>query len=449
MFGPGRHEKASGGVPPRREERLITTQDSISAMLPPASAVSERELGVWLRELAARVPTLGELLAKEDGCQIELGYFHTLREIAQQPLVWLPTAAAMVSRQEQVQRWLTGSEPALRSITLTGSGSSYFVGQCLQMSLQTGLRLPVQAAPGGRLLTHGYRAVPPGRPLLIVSFARSGDSPESCGVVDWFLENEPDCRHLVITCNALGRLATEYRGDSRILPIVLDDRACDRSLVMTSSFTSMAVAGLFLGLLDGAGLYQTKVERLAAIARQILIRHTGPLATVAEQEYRSAVYLGSGSRLGAAREASLKMQEMSAGSVNSFAESFLGLRHGPMSAVHADTLLVCFLSSDPVVRAYEYDLLEELQRKQIGGWKVLVGEDIPQNLIGEEDVAVEYIGKPELDDNDVTVLDVLVGQLLAFFRCRSLGLRPDSPSVDGVIQRVVGNFRLHGSGTKR
>ena len=51
------------------------------------------------------------------------------------------------------------------------------------------------------------------------------------------------------------------------------------------------------------------------------------------------------------------MLEMNAGEVWTLAESYLGLRHGPMSAIRPDTLVVAFLSSDPLVRAYERDLL--------------------------------------------------------------------------------------------
>ena len=52
-------------------------------------------------------------------------------------------------------------------------------------------------------------------------------------------------------------------------------------------------------------------------------------------------------------------------------------------------------------------------------------------------------GGAALEDEDWPVLDVIVGQVLAFFRCRKEGLQPDSPSSDGVIHRVVQNFALH------
>jgi len=155
------------------------------------------------------------------------------------------------------------------------------------------------------------------------------------------------------------------------------------------------------------------------------------------------VFLGDGSNFGAAREASLKMLEMTAGRVTTMFESYLGLRHGPMSFVHEDCLLVAFLSSNSVLRAYETDLLRELDRKDLGLLKIIVGESIPAELVREGDVALECAGLRALGDENAAIIHVLVGQLLGFFRCMQEGLQPDSPSESGVISRVVQSFTLH------
>src|SRR4029453_5099468 len=114
-----------------------------------------------------------------------------------------------------------------------------------------------------------------------------------------------------------------------------------------------------------------------------------------------------------------------------------------MSAIGEATLVVPFLSSDPVVRAYEADVIRELDRKKLGSRRVVVGADVPGDLAGPRDsiVAGAATGGPE--DEDLVMLDVLVGQLLAFFRCVGAGHRPDSPSSEGVISRVVSDFEIH------
>ena len=175
----------------------------------------------------------------------------------------------------------------------------------------------------------------------------------------------------------------------------------------------------------------------------MLIRHGDGLAAAARSRFRSAVYLGSGGRYGSAREAALKMLEMTSGRVMAFPETYLGLRHGPMAAVDEESLIVCFLSSDEVVRAYEADLVRELNRKGLGARKVLVGADVPGDLPSAGDLVVDVPGLRAVDDDDATLLDVLVGQTLALFRCMATGLRPDSPSDDGVISRVVESFEIH------
>jgi tagatose-6-phosphate ketose/aldose isomerase len=225
--------------------------------------------------------------------------------------------------------------------------------------------------------------------------------------------------------------------------VVLDDKTCDRSLVMTSSFTNMVLAGRLLALTAEPQDYEARVLRLAGLAAQVLLRHGDGLAAAARSAFRSAVYLGSGGRYGSAREAALKMLEMTSGRVMTFPETYLGLRHGPMCAVDEEALVVCFLSTDGVARAYEVDLVRELNRKGLGARKVLVGADVPADLVAPGDLVVDVPGLGSVDDDDAPVLDVLVGQILAFFRCMVTGLRPDSPSDDGIISRVVETFEIH------
>ena len=174
----------------------------------------------------------------------------------------------------------------------------------------------------------------------------------------------------------------------------------------------------------------------------MLSRQADALAAVARAKCPSVVYLGGGCRLGAAREAALKMLEMTAGKVPTMAESFLGLRHGPMSALREDTLVVAYLSSDPVARAYDLDLLRELDRKGLGRHRVVVGSEVPDELHREDQTIIEC-GPLTIPDDDLTLIDALVGQLLAFFRCREEGVRPDSPSEGGMITRVVSAFEIH------
>ncbi|PYQ47869.1 MAG: tagatose-6-phosphate ketose isomerase, partial [Acidobacteria bacterium] len=198
-----------------------------------------------------------------------------------------------------------------------------------------------------------------------------------------------------------------------------------------------------LGFTEEPDAYRARGTAVARLGAALLLEHADALARAARSDYRSAVYLGSGSRYGAAREGALKMLEMTAGRVTTFPETYLGLRHGPMAALGDAALVVCFLSTDPVARAYEADLVRELNRKKLGARKVIVGHDVPADLAGAEDLVVDLPGLGAIDDDVAPLLDVLVGQLLALFRCLTIGLRPDMPSDDGVISRVVEDFAIH------
>jgi len=376
---------------------------------------------------------LGALHSASAAEQRQRGYADTLREILQQPATWADTAG--LQRSPPLQAAL---DPRPQHVVLTGSGSSMYVGECLAPTLQLGLGIPAQAISAGSLLTHWRSVLPPGKGLLI-SLARSGDSPESCAVVSRLLAEAPDYRHLIITCNAKGRLATSYRDDPRVNVLVLDERTNDRSLVMTSSFTNLLLAGT--GLVrqsQGAG---AALSRLVGVQR-IFDEQADAIAAVAAADFSRVVYLGSGGALGAAHECALKMLEMTDGAVITMAESYLGLRHGPMSSLDEKTLVVGFLSPDPAVRAYETDLLRELSRKRLGMTRVLVGEGIASDLLGPGDLAVELPGLGATDDAVPLMADVVVGQLLAFFRCLAQGGRPDAPS-QGVLTRVVEHFPMH------
>ena len=394
----------------------------------------------WLTTLASAPGALGALLRPSWDEQLARGYGHTLREIGQQPVTWLETAARMRGLVPVLEASLDGAE----AVVFTGSGSSVYAGECVAPCLQEALGVHVTAVPAGLILTHPETCLPPNGPFLVVSLARSGNSPESRAAVDWLLESRPKARHLFITCNSRGALATSYRERPEVRVVVLDEKTDDRSLVMTSAFTNLALAGRALGARRDPASCAARALGLARGAAGLLRDEADALSRVAKSGFDSVAYLGSGCRLGSAREAALKMLEMNSGEIWTLAESYLGFRHGPMSALRPRTLLVAFLSSDPLVRAYELDLLRELDRKGLGTRRIVFGAGLPPELASTSDtVLVDGTASGPCRDEDLTLLDALVGQLLAFFRCLGAGHRPDSPSEDSVITRVVSGFEIH------
>lgn len=393
----------------------------------------------WKDSLVNSQVKAAQLFGRPEEQQRKLGYFHTLREICQQPWTWLRTGETMAASQNLVQTVLSG----MKSIALTGSGSSEYAGDCVRLPLQNELGIGVESISGGSLLIQGAKALPTERPTLLVSLARSGNSPESAGVVKRLLDTEKDCNHLVVTCNEQGMLAREFANKKNVHVITLPPETNDESLVMTSSFTNLLLAARFLGMYKHVEAYKPLCETLSKLGQDVIRMNFDALARVASTDFRRTVYLGSGTRFSATREASLKMLEMTSGHITTMNETFLGFRHGPMSFVHEDTLVVCQLSTDPISRAYELDLLGELDRKKLGLSKVIIGENIPESVVRYGDEVIQCPGLSGLGDDESAIVYVVVAQLLAFFRCMEEGLQPDSPSESGVINRVVENFPLH------
>jgi tagatose-6-phosphate ketose/aldose isomerase len=400
----------------------------------PSSCVPE-----WLRTLSGAEGRFSAILRESEQDSID-GYRYTIREMCQQPATWPETACRMKDFLTQIDQSVTGCE----RIVLTGSGSSQYAGECVAPALRKDLRLPVEVQAGGSLLL-GASASVAGEPTLVLSLARSGESPESAAVVHRLLETEPHTNHLILTCNSNGRLARRFAKNPRVQVVSLSEEVHDRSLVMTSSFTNLALSARFLGWLDRPDEFAALSGRLGSAARRLLTVWPDRLGDFVSGNIDRMLFLGDGCLFGAARESALKLLEMTAGKVATMAETYLGLRHGPMCFVDERTLVVCFLSADPLVRAYECDLIAELDAKGLGARKLVVSADESSaGLCNGSDLAISYeFPRNDPDDADLALLDVMIGQILGFHRCREEGLQPDSPSATGVISRVVGEFRIH------
>jgi tagatose-6-phosphate ketose/aldose isomerase len=390
---------------------------------------------------------LSRLLALSDGEKVERGLVHTPREIRQQPGTWRRTYEKFSGEAGGVRDFLaaaglTGGESVRASVYLVGAGTSDYIGRALTSLLRRGWRCEVQAVPSTDLLTDMDEYVIPGRPYLWVSFSRSGDSSEGVAVIEAALARHPAVRHLIVTCNGAGRMAREFGGRANVHLLVLDDAVNDRGLAMTSSFSNMVVAGQCLAHLRDLAPYGRVVEDLAARAEEFLGAAADAAAGLAEERYTKFCFLGTGALRAVAVESALKVVELTAGRVYTWSESYLGVRHGPLSAVDSRTLVVGFLSGDERRRAYELDLLREVTGKGLAGKIAAVwpGRE-PQS--GEFDASLSLGLAGGFADLYRPPLDVIFGQLLGLFSSLGEGLKPDTPSPQGAISRVVAGVQIH------
>lgn len=370
------------------------------------------------------------------------GLSHTPAEIAQQPDTWLSTFELFKRRSTEIRNFLAaaGSRPA---VFLVGAGTSDYIGQSLVYLLRKAWECDVTAVPSTDLLTHFDQLLRPQQKYLWVSFSRSGDSPEGVAVLQNALRKRPDIHHLVISCNAKGQMILESAGKPQVLSICLDDAVNDRGLAMTSSFSNMVVFGQCLAHADDPGRYQQVLEQLVESGKSLLPSAADCAAAMAKEPFTKACFVGSGPLRAVARESALKLLELTAGKVLTMSESALGLRHGPMAALDQNTLFVCFLSDDRKVQEYERDLLQEIGDKRLVRSRVVVaGARVP----AVESLAEHYLAPAvpfTATDDYRPPLDVIFGQLLGLFFSLRWSLRPDCPSPNGSISRVVQNVSIH------
>lgn len=346
---------------------------------------------------------------------------------------------------------LTGAFPHPAAV-VTGAGSSDYAARAIAWALSADAGAPARAIPSTDIVS--CPEVLPEGPFWFLSVARSGNSPEGNAAFALVSRLRPEATPVVLSCNPAGELFRLGRAAERGAAILLPAASNDRGLAMTSSFTSLVLAGQALASAaagrgsreSGKGRAIGGIEALATAAEGVLARWPDAACGLARLPFRRAVFVASPPLLAAAVESALKVQELTGGQVICQAETTLGLRHGPMAAIDGETLLVLYLSTDCYRRLYEADLLQELREKRLGLRRVLVGAAPAAEVapaIDEEFLAADPEGiLADMPDWRRVALYVIAGQLLGLFKACELGLSPDNPG-RGVIHRVVQGVRIH------
>ena len=381
--------------------------------------------------------TTAEYLGTAEAELAATGALHTAREIAQQPRMLRATHALVASLRAQLDAF---AAPLTRNpdarVILTGAGTSAYIGQCLAPLLDRQLAARVNAVPTTDIVGAPRLYLEPDRPLLLVSFGRSGNSPESLAAVELAEQLVADVRHLFVTCGPDGKLGRMPVRSA--LTLQLPEETHDASFAMTSSFTCMLYATL-AALGDDAGL-DARIGPLADATAQVIDDARPLLHDLAQCGYDRVAYLGSGVLQGLARESALKLGELSNGAVATCFDSPLGFRHGPKTFVNERTLVAVFVSNDPYTRGYDHDLIDELRGDGCAG-RVIEISARPRDGHARDTLAVP--GMAAAADIDLLFPYVAAAQMYAFFASRALGLTPDNPNPQGVVNRVVQGVRLY------
>lgn len=369
------------------------------------------------------------------------GALFTASEIAFQPELWGLVNKLFGKKEKEIKAFLEEALKDCHKIYLTGAGTSAYIGLSLRGSFQRHLMVNSESIATTDLVTHPQDYFLKEEPVVLVSFARSGNSPESVAAAQLADKYSKKCYHLIVTCDATGELAG-FKTSNPKLVLVLPAESNDKSLAMTGSYSGMLLAGLLIANINRLDAAGKQVQIISDYGQKILTEYLPALRDIASKGFERAVFLGSGPLFGTAKESQLKLQELTDGKVICKSETYLGFRHGPKAVVDPTTLVCYIVSNDAHVQDYESDLITAMKKGRKPMFEIAVSEDYSRNKKFDLHVKLSSDGE-QLEEEFLSVCCILPGQILAFFKSLQLGLKPDSPSKSGAISRVVEGVKIY------
>ncbi|WP_031542474.1 SIS domain-containing protein [Mesoplasma photuris] len=366
--------------------------------------------------------------------------FNTLNEICHQPMVWSKVSDLVKQNFTNIKSFVKDNLKKDTKIIFTGAGTSEFVGNSIyNYFVSNGLNALSISTTDITSNPLDYFNVD--EDIILVSFARSGNSPESIKTYELVNSLNIKTKNVVITCNKDGDLAKKCRPDSDLL-FLLPEESNDKSFAMTSSYTGMILAALLILDIDNFEKNYESVNSNAKNVEKKINEFYLKIKEIAEIETERLIFLGASNLNGIAQESHLKVLELTAGKMATFFNSPLGFRHGPKSILNDKSIVVLLMSNNEYSRLYDKDLLRELSsQKQI---KKLITIDFKfdKEVIENSDVSFNFdIENKNQIFNGVNY--ILFAQLYAFYKSLNFGLQPDNPWPSGLVNRVVQGVILH------
>jgi len=375
---------------------------------------------------------------------LELGAEITTREIYQQPDVWKEAFEAYQEKREEIAAFLQdiAAKHDYIKVILTGAGTSAYVGDTLVpyfKEVYDERKWNFNAIATTDIVANPQTYLKKEVPTVLVSFARSGNSPESVATVDLAKALVDELYQVTITCAAEGELALQAHGDDRNLLLLQPAASNDAGFAMTSSFTSMMLTALLVFDPTEFAVKAERFEVLSSLARKVL-DNVADVKELVDLDFNRVIYLGAGPFFGLAHEAQLKILELTAGQVATMYESPVGFRHGPKSLINEDTVVLVFGTTTDYTRKYDLDLVREVAGDRIARRVVLLSDQ----AFGLENVKEVALGCGGVLNDVYRVFPYIVyGQLFALLTSLKVGNRPDTPSPTGTVNRVVQGVIIH------
>lgn len=375
---------------------------------------------------------------------LELGAEITTREIYQQPDVWKEAFEAYQAKCEEIAAFLQdiADRHDYIKVILTGAGTSAYVGDTLVSyfkEVYDERKWNFNAIATTDIVANPETYLKKDVATVLVSFARSGNSPESVATVDLAKALVDDLYQVTITCAAEGKLALQAHGDDRNLLLLQPAASNDAGFAMTSSFTSMMLTALLVFDPTEFAVKAERFEVVSSLVRKVL-DNAEDVKELVDLDFNRVIYLGAGPFFGLAHEAQLKILELTAGQVATMYESPVGFRHGPKSLINEDTVVLIFGTTTDYTRKYDLDLVREVAGDQIARRVVLLSDQ----AFGLENVKEVALGCGGVLNDIYRVFPYIVyAQLFALLTSLKVENKPDTPSPTGTVNRVVQGVIIH------
>lgn len=389
---------------------------------------------------------ISKLLGLEISRLEDCSGLNTAKEIIQQPDTWRESVKNLIKNKIEIKSFIDSflSKKEFR-IILTGAGTSAFAGEVCEPYLTSLLNKRVEAIATTDLVASPKSYFIKDIPTLLVSFARSGNSPESVHAVNLASQLVDDLYQIVITCNENGKLAKNTVNDEKSLLLLMPPQTNDLGFAMTSSFTTMVLNAMAVFNIDNIENFSSDVDKLSNSVNDFIENNIEKVTSLANEDFERIVYLGSSTSKGIARESALKVLELTAGKVNASYDTPLGFRHGPKSVVDDKTVSVIYISNDEYTRKYDLDLAKEMLAHKKNDKVVIVGDNIEEDILNKADYVfnVENINYTVENEVLLPLQQIIFGQMLSLLKSVNLGITPDNPCPTGEVNRVVQGVILH------
>lgn len=389
---------------------------------------------------------ISKLLGVEISRLEDCSGLNTAKEIIQQPDTWRESIKNLIKNKIEIKSFIDSflSKKEFR-IILTGAGTSAFAGEVCEPYLTSLLNKRVEAIATTDLVASPKSYFIKDIPTLLVSFARSGNSPESVHAVNLATQLVDDLYQVVITCNENGKLAKNTVNDEKSLLLLMPPQTNDLGFAMTSSFTTMVLNAMAVFNINNIENFSSDVDKLSNSVNDFIENNIEKVTSLANEDFERIVYLGSSTSKGIARESALKVLELTAGKVNVSYDTPLGFRHGPKSVVDDETVSVIYISNDEYTRKYDLDLAKEMLAHKKNDKVVIVGDNIEEDILNKADYVfnVENINYTVENEVLLPLQQIIFGQMLSFLKSVNLGITPDNPCPTGEVNRVVQGVILH------